>query len=54
MPYTKMHFNNSSQLALKEHDEKQLYVARQNLYDLRSIYAILTDILHKNMDKVRV
>lgn len=40
------------QLALKEHDEKQLYVARQNLIDLRSIYAILTDILHKNIDKV--
>ena len=54
MSYTIMHFNNPSQLALKEHDEKQLYVARQNLYDLRSIYAILTDILHKNMDKVRV
>ncbi|KAI0800699.1 proteasome activator pa28 REG alpha/beta subunit [Fomes fomentarius] len=40
-------------LALKEHDEKQLYVARQNLIDLRSIYAILTDILHKNIDKIR-
>ncbi|KAI0714975.1 proteasome activator pa28 REG alpha/beta subunit [Earliella scabrosa] len=40
-------------LALKEHDEKQLYVARQNLYDLRSIYAILTDILHKNIEKIR-
>lgn len=41
------------QLSLKEHDEKQLYIARQNLHDLRSIYAILTDILHKNIDKVR-
>ncbi|KAI0756327.1 proteasome activator pa28 [Daedaleopsis nitida] len=40
-------------LALQEHDAKQLYVARQNLYDLRSIYAILTDILHKNIDKIR-
>ncbi|RDX51862.1 proteasome activator pa28 REG alpha/beta subunit [Lentinus brumalis] len=40
-------------LALREHDEKQLYVARQNLYDLRSIYSILTDILHKNIDKIR-
>ncbi|OSX66945.1 hypothetical protein POSPLADRAFT_1042239 [Postia placenta MAD-698-R-SB12] len=40
-------------LALKEHDEKQLYVARQNLYDLRNVYAILTDILHKNMTKIR-
>lgn len=40
------------QLALKEHDEKQIYVARQNLHDLLSIYAVLTDILHKNIDKV--
>ncbi|KAL1951134.1 hypothetical protein VTO73DRAFT_283 [Trametes versicolor] len=39
--------------ALKEHDEKQLYIARQNLYDLRSIYAILTDMLHKNIEKIR-
>ena len=42
----------SLQLALKEHDEKQIYVARQNLHDLLSIYAVLTDILHKNIDKV--
>ncbi|CCL98076.1 uncharacterized protein FIBRA_00070 [Fibroporia radiculosa] len=40
-------------LALKEHDEKQLYVARQNLLDLRNVYAILTDLLHKNMTKIR-
>ncbi|KAH9950994.1 proteasome activator pa28 REG alpha/beta subunit [Amylocystis lapponica] len=40
-------------LALKEHDEKQLYVARQNLYDLRNVYAVLTDILHKNIAKIR-
>ncbi|KAH9858365.1 proteasome activator pa28 REG alpha/beta subunit [Lenzites betulinus] len=40
-------------LALKEHDEKQLYIARQNLYDLRSIYAVLTDMLHKNIEKIR-
>ena len=40
------------QLALKEHDEKQIYVARQNINDLLSIYAVLTDILHKNIDKV--
>lgn len=37
---------------MKEHDEKQLYIARQNLYDLRSIYAVLTDMLHKNIEKV--
>lgn len=40
------------QLALKEHDEKQLYIARQNLHDLRSIYAVITDMLHKNIEKV--
>ncbi|EKM61400.1 uncharacterized protein PHACADRAFT_24602 [Phanerochaete carnosa HHB-10118-sp] len=40
-------------LALKEHDEKQLYVAKQNLYDIRNVYAILTDILHKNIGKLR-
>ncbi|KAI1793163.1 proteasome activator pa28 REG alpha/beta subunit [Ganoderma leucocontextum] len=40
-------------LALKEHDEKQIYVARQNLHDLLSIYAVLTDILHKNIEKIR-
>ncbi|KAI0361005.1 proteasome activator pa28 REG alpha/beta subunit [Trametes cingulata] len=40
-------------LALKEHDEKQLYIARQNLYDLRSIYAVITDMLHKNIEKIR-
>ncbi|KAI0673701.1 proteasome activator pa28 REG alpha/beta subunit [Trametes maxima] len=40
-------------LALREHDEKQLYIARQNLHDLRSIYAVLTDMLHKNIEKIR-
>ncbi|KAI0363745.1 proteasome activator pa28 REG alpha/beta subunit [Pilatotrama ljubarskyi] len=40
-------------VALKEHDEKQLYIARQNLYDLRSIYAVITDMLHKNIEKIR-
>ena len=40
------------QLALKEHDDKQLYIARQNLSDLRNVYAVVTDILHKNITKV--
>ncbi|KAI0720142.1 proteasome activator pa28 REG alpha/beta subunit [Fomitopsis betulina] len=40
-------------LALKEHDEKQIYVARQSLFDLRNVYAVLTDILHKNITKIR-
>ena len=41
-------------MALNEHDQKQVYVARQNLYDIRNVYAILTDILHKNLSKVRL
>ncbi|KAI0275331.1 proteasome activator pa28 REG alpha beta subunit [Gloeopeniophorella convolvens] len=40
-------------LALKEHDDKQLYMARQNLSDLRNVYAVVTDILHKNITKLR-
>jgi len=40
-------------LSLKEHDEKQVYFARQNLIDLRNIYAVMTDILHKNITKIR-
>ncbi|KAI0073933.1 proteasome activator pa28 REG alpha/beta subunit [Panus rudis PR-1116 ss-1] len=40
-------------MALLEHDERQLYIARQNLFDIRNIYAILTDILHKNINKIR-
>ncbi|TCD62849.1 hypothetical protein EIP91_006330 [Steccherinum ochraceum] len=40
-------------LALQEHDEKQLYVAKQNLIDLRNMYAILMDIVHKNISKIR-
>jgi hypothetical protein len=41
------------QLALKEHDEKQLYLARQHLLDLRNMYAVLTDLIHKNISKVK-
>ncbi|KAG1749784.1 proteasome activator pa28 REG alpha beta subunit [Suillus paluster] len=40
-------------LSLKEHDEKQFFFARQNLIDIRNIYAVLTDILHKNIAKIR-
>ncbi|KAH9965106.1 proteasome activator pa28 REG alpha/beta subunit [Lactifluus volemus] len=40
-------------LALEEHDDKQLYIARQNLSDLRNVYAVMTDILHKNISKLR-
>ncbi|GLB35949.1 putative proteasome activator pa28, REG alpha beta subunit [Lyophyllum shimeji] len=40
-------------LALKEHDEKQLYIARQHLVDIRNLYAVLTDLIHKNILKIR-
>jgi len=39
--------------ALIEHDEKQLYMAKQHLISIRNIYAVLTDILHKNIAKIR-
>ncbi|KAJ7161344.1 proteasome activator pa28 REG alpha/beta subunit [Mycena crocata] len=41
-------------LALKEHDDHQFYLARQHLIDLRNIYAVLTDLIHKNIAKIRV
>ncbi|KAF7311092.1 PA28-beta domain-containing protein [Mycena chlorophos] len=40
-------------LALKEHDNTQFYMARQNLIDLLSIYAVLTDLIHKNIARIR-
>ncbi|KAF8733939.1 hypothetical protein AX14_003558 [Amanita brunnescens Koide BX004] len=40
-------------LALREHDGKQLYLARQNLTDIRNMYAVLTDLIHKNISKIR-
>lgn len=43
-----------SQLALKEHDDKQQYLANQHLRDIRNMYATLTDVLHKNIAKVGV
>ncbi|KAG6832535.1 hypothetical protein H0H92_000164 [Tricholoma furcatifolium] len=43
-----------AQLALKEHDEKQLYIARQHLIDIRNMYAVLTDLIQKNISKARV
>ncbi|KAJ6504387.1 proteasome activator pa28 REG alpha/beta subunit [Mycena vulgaris] len=41
-------------MALKEHDDNQFYLARQHLIDLRNIYAVLTDLIHKNIAKIRV
>jgi hypothetical protein len=39
------------QIALKEHDEKQLYLARQHIVDLRNLYAVITDLIQKNISK---
>ncbi|KZT62237.1 proteasome activator pa28, REG alpha/beta subunit [Calocera cornea HHB12733] len=39
--------------ALRRHDEKAFFAIRQNLVDLRSIYCVLMDILHKNITKIR-
>ncbi|TFK30850.1 proteasome activator pa28 REG alpha beta subunit [Coprinopsis marcescibilis] len=41
-------------LALRDHDEKQFFVARQSIHDLRSVYASITDMMHKNISKIRV
>ncbi|KAJ8496126.1 hypothetical protein ONZ45_g1369 [Pleurotus djamor] len=40
-------------MALHEHDRKQVYFARQHVIDIRSVYAILTDLLQKNISKIR-
>ncbi|TRM65917.1 proteasome activator pa28 [Schizophyllum amplum] len=40
-------------VALKEHDEKHLYMARENLTDIRNLYAVMTDLIHKNISKIR-
>ncbi|KAF8531935.1 proteasome activator pa28 REG alpha/beta subunit [Gautieria morchelliformis] len=40
-------------LALREHDAKQLYMARQHLVDIKNIYSVLTDVIHKNIQKIR-
>ncbi|KAL5519251.1 hypothetical protein ACEPAH_934 [Sanghuangporus vaninii] len=40
-------------LALKEHDEKMLYTARSNLFDLRNLYAVITNLFQKNIAKIR-
>ncbi|KIK70769.1 hypothetical protein GYMLUDRAFT_32819 [Collybiopsis luxurians FD-317 M1] len=39
--------------ALREHDDKQIYSARHQLYDIRNLYATLTDITQKNVAKIR-
>lgn len=39
--------------ALKEHDDKQFFLARQNILDIRNVYATMTDMIHKNISKIR-
>ncbi|KAF8922161.1 proteasome activator pa28, REG alpha/beta subunit [Mucidula mucida] len=40
-------------IALKEHDEKQLFYGRQHIVDVRNLYASLMDLLQKNISKIR-
>ncbi|MBW0467065.1 hypothetical protein O181_006780 [Austropuccinia psidii MF-1] len=40
------------QLALQEHDRNSVFLCRQHLVDLRNIYTLLTDLLHKNIVKI--
>ncbi|KAI8459355.1 proteasome activator pa28 [Phakopsora pachyrhizi] len=40
------------QIALQEHDRKSIYLCRQHIIDLRNIYTLLTDLLHKNIVKI--
>ncbi|KAK0208864.1 proteasome activator pa28 REG alpha/beta subunit [Desarmillaria ectypa] len=40
-------------LALKEHDEKQIYFSRQHIIDIRNMYASLMDLVQKNITKIR-
>lgn len=51
-PHPSCFLANRVQIALQEHDEKQFTAAIQNLHDLRHIYAVMTDIIHKNIVKV--
>ncbi|TFY75996.1 hypothetical protein EWM64_g8013 [Hericium alpestre] len=40
-------------IALKEHDQKHIYFARQSVIEICNIYAVAMDVLHKNMIKLR-
>ncbi|KIY51218.1 proteasome activator pa28, REG alpha/beta subunit [Fistulina hepatica ATCC 64428] len=40
-------------LSLEEHDERQQYLAREQLTDLRGLYAVITDLIQKNISKIR-
>ncbi|KAF8665315.1 hypothetical protein AX16_000335 [Volvariella volvacea WC 439] len=38
-------------IALVEHEERQIYLARRALIEIRNIYAMVTDLIHKNIAK---
>lgn len=40
--------------ALEEHDKRQIYSARERLREIQNIYAILADVIQKNILKIRV
>ncbi|KDQ63335.1 hypothetical protein JAAARDRAFT_374986 [Jaapia argillacea MUCL 33604] len=40
-------------LGLRDHDDKHLFMARQHLIDIRNVYAVLYDIISKNIAKLR-
>ena len=41
----------TAQRALEEHDKRQIYSARERLREIQSIYAILADVIQKNISK---
>ena len=43
--------NRTAQRALEEHDKRQIYSARERLREIQNIYAILADVIQKNISK---
>ena len=41
----------TAQRALEEHDKRQIYSARERLREIQNIYAILADVIQKNISK---
>ena len=42
----------TAQRALEEHDKRQIYSTRERLREIQNIYAILADVIQKNISKV--
>jgi len=40
-------------IALREHDAKHIYMIHQHLIDIKNIYAVLMDTIHKNIQKIQ-